>query len=166
MKCPISSGVTPLALSEARMSSGSVSVTARDGPANFRGRPRRGARPPSEAVATLRGLISDCAPGDYGRGLVQLTWIDNYRKMGAIVGAALVDHPERALEPALSARILIEGMRRGSFTGRKLGHHFPEGGAADWVGARRIINGTDCAEAIAGYGRSFAAALAPAVVPA
>ena len=95
----------------------------------------------------------------YGRGLVQLTWKTNYQRMGEIVGAALVSHPERALEPELSTRILIEGMVRGTFTGRALKDYFVPGGASDFVNARRIINGTDRADEIADHARKFHAAL-------
>lgn len=95
----------------------------------------------------------------YGRGLVQLTWKTNYERMGEIVGAALVSHPERALEPELSTRILIEGMVRGAFTGKALKDYFVPGGTSDYVGARRIINGTDKAQEIADHALKFNAAL-------
>jgi hypothetical protein len=42
------------------------------------------------------------------------------------------------------------GMRNGSFTGKKLSDYI-SGTTADYVNARRIINGTDRAELIAGY---------------
>lgn len=99
----------------------------------------------------------------YGRGLVQLTWKTNYERMGEIVGAALLSHPERALEPELSTRILIEGMVRGTFTGKALKDYFPPGGTPDFVGARRIINGTDKAAEIAGHAEKFNAALQASV---
>lgn len=99
----------------------------------------------------------------YGRGLVQLTWKTNYERMGEIVGAALLSHPERALEPELSTRILIEGMVRGTFTGKALKDYFPPGGTPDFVGARRIINGTDKAAEIAEHAEKFNAALQASV---
>ena len=50
------------------------------------------------------------------------------------------------------------GMQRGWFTGRRLADYFnPERG--DWVNARRIINGTDKANLIAGYGQAYYAAV-------
>lgn len=87
-----------------------------------------------------------------GRGLAQITGYDNYRKFG------LEKDPDKALELPTAVRILIVGMTTGAFTGRKLSHYF-SGDTADWVNARRIINGTDRAEDIAGYGRAFHQAL-------
>lgn len=97
----------------------------------------------------------------YGRGLVQLTWVDNYRKMSAITGIDLVNDPDRALEPAVAAKIMFEGMIRGTFTGRKLADYF-HGQVADWTNARKIINGLDRAGEIAGYGKQFYADLVEA----
>ncbi len=93
-----------------------------------------------------------------GRGLVQLTHRRNYVAMSALTGIDLVAQPERAMEPEVSALILIEGMREGSFTGRRLSHYF-NGRQADWEGARAIINGRDRAAPIAAHGRRFHAAL-------
>lgn len=93
-----------------------------------------------------------------GRGLVQLTHRRNYEAMSALVGIDLVARPERAMEPQISAAILIAGMLRGSFTGRRLSQYF-DAYRTDWEGARAIINGSDRADLIAGYGRTFQAAL-------
>lgn len=93
-----------------------------------------------------------------GRGLVQLTHRRNYEAMSEVIGIDLVAQPERAMEPQVSAAILIEGMLRGSFTGRRLSQYF-DTRRADWAGARAIINGKDRAELLAGYGRAFYAAL-------
>lgn len=93
-----------------------------------------------------------------GRGLVQLTHRRNYRRMADLTGIDLVARPERAMEMAVSVEILLCGMLKGAFTGHKLADYF-SGTRADWVGARRIINGRDRAERVAGYGRAFLAAL-------
>jgi len=93
-----------------------------------------------------------------GRGLVQLTHRRNYEAMSRVTGIDLVAGPHRAMEPEISATILIEGMRNGSFTGRRLSHYF-DAGRTDWEGARAIINGTDRAGLIAGHGKAFYAAL-------
>jgi hypothetical protein len=84
------------------------------------------------------------APGStyYGRGLVQLTGIDNYRKASSLVGVDLVKSPERATQPEIAAKILVVGMRDGMFTGRKLSD-FIRDGKADFVGARQIVNDSD-----------------------
>lgn len=100
----------------------------------------------------------------YGRGQVQLTWYDNYRKMGELLGIDLVNHPELALDMNISTAILFEGMTtgesfRGDFTGKHLGQYFNDK-TEDWTNARRIINGLDKANLIGGYGRLFYAALA------
>lgn len=84
------------------------------------------------------------APGSvyYGRGFVQLTSADNYRKASKIVGVDLVKNPERAVEPEIAAKILVVGMRDGVFTGRKLSD-FINNGKANFVGARQIVNDSD-----------------------
>ncbi len=92
--------------------------------------------------------------GYYGRGYVQLTWKANYEKAGKALGVDLVNRPELALEPEVAFWILVEGMHSGWFTGKKLGHYIKPG-RADYVGARKIINGEDKAEQIAGYARAF-----------
>ena len=99
-----------------------------------------------------------------GRGYPQITGLDNYARLGAMIGLGdeLVKNPERALEPAVAYRIMSVGMRRGAFTGRKLAHYINAQGC-DYIGARRIINGFDCAERIAGYAQSFARVLEGAV---
>ncbi len=93
-----------------------------------------------------------------GRGLVQITHRRNYERLSEFIGIDLVARPERAMEMAVSVEILFVGMHRGVFTGRRLADHF-SAGRVDWVGARRIINGLDRAERVAGYGRAFFAAL-------
>lgn len=100
----------------------------------------------------------------YGRGYVQLTWKTNYARLSRFVGTDLVMYPERALEADTAAEILFQGMIFGEFTGAALDHYFNQT-TDDPVGARRIINGTDCAEAIAGIHRSFLHALTPPLVP-
>ena len=90
----------------------------------------------------------------FGRGYVQLTWKENYSNMGRILKIDLVAYPELALMPETAYKIMSYGMRNGSFTGSKLSTHI-NGNKCDYVGARRIINGQDCAEKIAGYAHKF-----------
>ena len=94
----------------------------------------------------------------FGRGLVQLTHRRNYEIMSEVTGIDLVADPCRAMDMDVSVAILIEGMRRGSFTGHRLEDYFGPG-REDWMGARRIINGRDRAELVAGHARAFARAL-------
>lgn len=95
----------------------------------------------------------------YGRGYVQLTWFENYDKMGRILGIPLLQHPELALVPEHAADIMFEGMTKsvsfkGDFTGHYLEQYFNDT-MEDWINARRIINGLDRAELIAGYAKRF-----------
>lgn len=99
----------------------------------------------------------------YGRGPVQLTWKDNYKRMGAILGIDLVNDPDLALDPVIGNDILFEGMIRGAsgkgdFTGKALEDFFNDT-TDDPAGARRIINGTDKQHLIASYYASFHDAL-------
>lgn len=93
-----------------------------------------------------------------GRGYVQLTHKRNYEAMSVIAGIDLVAAPDRAMEPEIAAIILIEGMMRGIFTGKKCADYL-HGERPDWVGARRIVNGTDRAASIADHARQFHSAL-------
>ncbi len=100
----------------------------------------------------------------YGRGYVQLTWEENYRKMGTKLGVNMLgNNMDRALEPAIAAEVMYAGMRDGDFTGRKLITYF-SADINDPVGARRIINGTDRAQTIAGYHEKFLQAFKDAKV--
>lgn len=94
-----------------------------------------------------------------GRGLVQLTHRENYEKMSRETGIDLVAAPERAMEPAVAVAILFTGMEKGLFTGRRLADYFTAS-RADWVNARRIINGLDRAAQVSAYGHAFHRALA------
>lgn len=92
----------------------------------------------------------------YGRGYVQLTWDVNYEKADQELGlgGALLNNFDLALDQDLAAKIMFLGMEEGWFTGKKLGDYF-DGENADWLNARRIINGMDRAKDIAAYGRKF-----------
>ncbi|SEH58269.1 Chitinase class I [Rhizobium tibeticum] len=93
-----------------------------------------------------------------GRGLVQLTHKRNYEAMSRLTGIDLVAEPDRAMEMDAAVSILIEGMVQGSFATHKLADHLNET-TDDWINARRIVNGTDRAEKLAGYGKTFLAAI-------
>ena len=86
-----------------------------------------------------------------GRGLVQITHRRNYARLAALTGLDLVGRPELAMETAAAVEILFTGMLRGAFTGQRLDDHFSDA-RADWVGARRIVNGRDRAEKVAAAG--------------
>lgn len=102
----------------------------------------------------------------YGRGEVQLTWERNYRyaseRLTALLGRPvdLVADKDLALDPVISTAVMIYGMIEGWFTGKKLNSYINNnGGREQYVNARRIINGTDKAELIAGYAVEFEKAL-------
>ena len=81
----------------------------------------------------------------YGRGYVQLTWSENYKKLGQELGVGdqLYLHPEKALEHNVAYKILSHGMRKGSFIkGHSLAIYL-SGKKTDFLGARKIINGND-----------------------
>jgi len=100
----------------------------------------------------------------FGRGYVQLTWKLNYAKAEKELGYKLVSNPDLALDPKVAAAIMVRGMQEGWFTGKKLAHYFdcPLATRAQFAQARKIINGTDKAELIAGYALKFQDALAAA----
>lgn len=101
-----------------------------------------------------------------GRGLVQLTGRANYKKMGGLLYVDLERDPDKALKPTIAVAIMFEGMLRadsfrGDFTGKALEDYFNED-KTDWINARRIINGVDRAQDIAGIAKQFYADLVAA----
>lgn len=92
----------------------------------------------------------------YGRGYVQLTWENNYRKMSALIKKHLgIDVLSRgrgsmdwALETDLAAFACIYGMKFGIFTGVGLNRYINTK-HTDYVNARRIVNGVDQSKHIA-----------------
>lgn len=93
-----------------------------------------------------------------GMGYVQLTWRANYEKASKKLGVDFVANPRLLLEPKHAVRILVTGMREGWFTTKKLSDYITIA-KSDFVGARRIINGTDKATAIAEIAEDYDAAL-------
>ena len=96
----------------------------------------------------------------YGRGYVQLTWDANYERADKELGLSgqLLKNFDLALDPVIAAKIMFTGMQEGWFTGKKLTNYL-SGKNKDYVNARRIINGIDKADLIAGYANRFEAAL-------
>jgi hypothetical protein len=94
----------------------------------------------------------------YGRGYVQLTWLENYQRAAKELAVDLVRYPDDALEPDIAAAILFRGMTEGWFTGKKLSDYINLD-KTDYFNARRIVNGTDRAQKIAGYAKAFETAL-------
>ncbi|MBI3784184.1 MAG: hypothetical protein HY270_12380 [Deltaproteobacteria bacterium] len=102
---------------------------------------------------TKRGKdLGNNQPGDgaryHGRGYVQLTGRNNYRRAG------LEDDPDGALQPEGAYEILVRGMLEGWF-GRALGKAIRPGEPPDYVNARRSVNVLDHADDIADIARKF-----------
>jgi predicted chitinase len=113
--------------------------------------------------------LGNTQPGDgqrfKGRGFVQITGRKNYTKYKQLLKTLrglevdLVNDPVRATEPAIAAFIIAHGMKNGTFTGRKL-LEFGADPKYDFVNARKIVNGLDKAQAIAGIARKYRAVMA------
>ncbi len=90
----------------------------------------------------------------YGRGYVQLTWKQNYQKYGEIMGINLAGNPDKVMEPNIALFILVDGMSKGRFTGKKLGTYV-NGSKTDFVGARDVVNPGDKPVLIADYAKKW-----------
>lgn len=93
--------------------------------------------------------------GWFGRGQIQITHEDKYRKFG-------ITKKDDALRLDKSAHIAVVGMRDGIFTGRSLSDYtFPDDlDNPPRSNPRRIVNGQDGSDAeVARFHRQFAAAL-------
>ena len=86
---------------------------------------------------TGSGRMGNVAPGDgwdyRGRGALQLTGKDNYRRFGKLLGLDLVIHPDIAADPEISLLIALMFF--------KLGNVNAAVDKRDYIEARRITNG-------------------------
>lgn len=83
-----------------------------------------------------------------GRGFVQITHRENYEKY------KIADNPDMALDPEMATFILIDGMVRGTFSGRNLRHYFNTE-TNDPYNARKIVNVLDRAARVQEYHEKF-----------
>jgi putative chitinase len=94
-----------------------------------------------------RKNLGNTQPGDgwkyRGGGLPQDTGRRNYRLAG------LENTPEKILDLKTSVSVMFEAMITGRYTGKRLDDF------TDYLSMRRVVNGTDKAETIAGYAESF-----------
>lgn len=107
----------------------------------------------------------------YGRGQVQLTHGDNYKKASNWVDVDLYADPDLMLDPLISAKVLIHGMEIGAFRANRSMNDYFEFGPPDYFNARDMINGdknrrmgrrrmaVKIGDSIASAARRFAAAL-------
>lgn len=103
-----------------------------------------------------------------GRGKPQITGHRNYEhadrrlhELGILgAGESLLADPDLALRGDVASACLVFGMLEGWFTGKTLNHYLPARATpAQFANARRIVNGTDRAQVIAGYAAAFQTAL-------
>jgi putative chitinase len=126
--------------------------------------PRKEIWGPSEAQKRYEGNrgLGNTQPGDgklfMGRGYVQITGRANYVKASAITGQPLVSNPDLAMQASIAAKIIVDGMTKGWFTGKSMADY------DTYIEMRRVVNGTDKASLIAGYAKSFEEALRAAEV--
>lgn len=117
--------------------------------------------------------LGNKVPGDgyryRGRGYVQLTGRTNYQNMTKVLQLTgdndLVDNPDSTLRPDIAYRIMSYGMRKGSFTGKRLSDYIDDSGC-DYSKARRIINGHNQADKIKGYAEHFEAIFKASLIQA
>lgn len=112
--------------------------------------------PPSAKARRLGNTIKGDGYKYRGRGYVQITGRANYHKASEVTGVDLVAFPDMALEAPVAAQIIVSGMTKGWFTGKKLGD-YP---ASQFRDMRRIVNGLDKADLIARHAVKFESALA------
>jgi len=109
------------------------------------------------------GILGNDNPGDgstyRGRGYIQITGKSNYQHWSDELGTNLVQSPTLAATPDIAAQIAVEGLDVGSFTGVSL-YDYVNPGGTDFVNARRAVNGTDRAQAIANSATAYQTSLA------
>jgi predicted chitinase len=111
-----------------------------------------------------RDDLGNTQPGDgplfKGRGFVQITGRKNYQRYSDLLGIDLVGNPDLAVDLATSARITVDGMANGRFTGVALSDYI-NGKKTDFTNARAIVNGDTSknGDRIAGYARNYLKAL-------
>ena len=104
--------------------------------------------------------------GWFGRGLIQITHEENYRKLGLT--------KESALDLQASVRATFDGMEQGLFTGKKLSDYDylitrnPDVPGFKYYNSRAIVNGDTAKNGamIAGYAEAFERALVAAAYSA
>jgi predicted chitinase len=117
----------------------------------------------SGAAYEGRADLGNTQPGDgrlyKGRGYVQLTGRNNYRAYAKHTGIRILDLPYILMNWAsLSVFVIVDGMMRGAYTGRRL-DQFVNKDQQDFRNARRVVNGLDQADKIAAQAQAWLARL-------
>jgi putative chitinase len=86
--------------------------------------------------------------GYYGRGFTALKLKEKYSEFGTKLKLALVSNPDLALDPTNAAKILVYGMKNGTFSGEKLSTYVFED-MMNFVSARKVVQDTRDADGVA-----------------
>lgn len=155
----------------AELADGSVRVTEQDGDqfsvsagGTIKPLTKKAAMGTTDGGNAVKAYVDDTGTENayYGRGYVQLTWWSNYAKAGVALkrGLDLLKNPELVKDPAIAYALMSHGMTTGEgfANGRKFSTYFT-GQNRDYVGARKMVNGSDHAADIAEIAEKFEAIL-------
>lgn len=98
----------------------------------------------------------------YGRGRIQNTHEANYLELENRFGLPFTIDPDLLLDSKIDAKVTVIGHAEGIWTKKKLSDFITKT-KTDYHNARKIVNGLDRADLIAGYARKFEVALDAAV---
>lgn len=97
----------------------------------------------------------------YGRGLIQVTWEDNYKRIWKELGKEGPVNPAAFLDWEVAIPALFVGMEKGLYTGKALEDYIDKVDESDpedlreMIAARRIVNVQDKALTIGKLGLTF-----------
>ena len=111
-----------------------------------------------EGRKDLGNFAAGDGPRFKGRGLVMITGRTNYADWSRRLGVNFLSQPELVSQLQYAVPILIDGMVKGTFTGKKLSDYF-NARMNGWVLARRIVNRLDRAHEIAEIAKNYHGAL-------
>lgn len=90
----------------------------------------------------------------YGRGFIQTTWYPNYLFYEELTGVPFTKEPDLVLNPTYALYLLVDGMSKGRYTTKRLGDYVNVD-RTDFLNARRVVNGVDKQQLIAGYANEW-----------